>query len=359
MNKLQALTLTSFFTVSAACNAQSSTTIYGIFDISAGVSRTTTQAGVRSHVTQMNPAVGQSSLLGFRGTEDLGNGLSALYNFEASTFPDTGAVGTAAGASGTNPSMPTYFNRHSWVGLRSNEVGTIKLGRTLTPTIAAYIPGNALPSGTNTGLTTTLTAQGLNNDFYQSNQIRYESPSFHGMSAQAHYAFGEVPTGGKGGDLMGLVVRYDSKSLALAAAYQRNKDAVGHAVTWRMLSGAYSFDRLKLTAGFNSVDVPTGLQSGATAAYRDSRMATIGAQYRATDLLTFGLQHWRLTDRKSSTRSHVTNFNARYTMSKRTSLYLMFGHSESGALPLAAINGFSPTAYARQTAYTAGISHSF
>lgn len=359
MNKQQALVPLFLVAASATCSAQSSTTVYGILDLSVGLSKTKTQKGIGSSVTQMNPAVGQSSLLGFRGTEDLGGGLAAIYNFEASMFPDTGLIGSTAAASGTNPSAPSFFNRQSWVGLRSNDLGTVKLGRSLTPTIAAYIPGNALPSGTNTGLTTTLTSQGLGNDFYQSNQIRYESPSWGGFSGQAHYAMGEVRPGDKGGDMMGAVLRYDSSDLTLTTAFQRDKDALGNAVTWRMVTGAYSVDRVKLTAAFNSVNVPTGLQSGATAAYRHSKMASIGAQYQASDSLTLGLQHWRVTDRITRTSSRLTNLNARYALSKRTSLFVMLGQSLSGAIPLAAINGFAATANARQTAYAAGISHNF
>ena len=159
--------------------------------------------------------------------------------------------------------------------------------------------------------------------------------------------------------MMGAVLRYDSSDLTLTTAFQRDKDALGNAVTWRMVTGAYSVDRVKLTAAFNSVNVPTGLQSGATAAYRHSKMASIGAQYQASDSLTLGLQHWRVTDRITRTSSRLTNLNARYALSKRTSLFVMLGQSLSGAIPLAAINGFAATANARQTAYAAGISHNF
>jgi predicted porin len=56
-----------------------------------------------------------ASRLGFRGSENLGRGLTALFGLEFGFGADTGALGT-----------PAY--RHSYVGLRSG-LGTVALGR--------------------------------------------------------------------------------------------------------------------------------------------------------------------------------------------------------------------------------------
>jgi GBP family porin len=358
-NHPRKLTLCSILFASAACYAQSGVSIYGTVDLSLGTASTHPTAGPSRRITQLNPAVGTSSILGFRGTEDLGGGLSALFQLETSVNADTGVAGSPAAASGTLPAAPSFFNRHSWVGLRSTTIGTLRLGRSLTPTIQAYIPVNALPSGTNTGITGALTAQGLNNDFYQSNLLGYYSPSYGGFSVQAMATLGEVAPGGKGGNSYGLVARYDHAGNTVAVAAHRDKDAQGNHVDWQMVVGAFNIGRFKLTAGMNRVDVPATLQSGATAPYRDSRMATVGALYRATELISLGLQHFQVKDTASGKGSHLTNFNARYALSKRTAVYFMSGMATNRTLAIIPANGFAASANARQRAYSVGVNHNF
>jgi general bacterial porin, GBP family len=62
-----------------------------------------------------------ASRLVFRGTEDLGSGLSALFHLESGFSADTGT--TAA----------RFFNRGSYVGLSSKDLGTLTLGRQYVP----------------------------------------------------------------------------------------------------------------------------------------------------------------------------------------------------------------------------------
>ncbi|NGZ87577.1 porin [Duganella aceris] len=110
--------------------AQSSVTIYGTLD--AGVSRRTD-----TDVT----AVGKrdNNKLGFRGVEDLGSGLKALFQLEIRYEPDTGVI-----ESTTRP----LFQGQSRVGLQG-DFGTIRLGRGLTAfqeTSTAYEPWSGMPA---------------------------------------------------------------------------------------------------------------------------------------------------------------------------------------------------------------------
>jgi len=93
--------------------AQSSVTIYGTFDI--GVSKST---GKTTAIGR-----GDNNRLGFKGTEDLGGGLSALWQLEARFEPDTGTTESY-------PNRP-LFQGQSRVGLKG-DFGTIRLGRGLT-----------------------------------------------------------------------------------------------------------------------------------------------------------------------------------------------------------------------------------
>jgi predicted porin len=98
-----------------AAHAQSSVTIYGTVD--AGVSRTT-------HTTNDATQIGKrdNNKLGFRGVEDLGNGLKALFQLEIRYEPDTGTL-----ENGNRP----FFQGQSRVGLQGS-FGTVRLGRGLT-----------------------------------------------------------------------------------------------------------------------------------------------------------------------------------------------------------------------------------
>ncbi len=97
--------------------AQSSVTIFGTVDLGMANLR----AGGNS-VTGMTHSNANINRFGFRGTEDLGGGLSAGFWLEAGYSPDTGS---GPGPSGTN-SMS--FNRRSTVSLQGG-FGELRLGR--------------------------------------------------------------------------------------------------------------------------------------------------------------------------------------------------------------------------------------
>ncbi len=74
--------------------AQSSVTLYGIVD--AAVERASNGAGVK--VNRLVSGQGSASRLGFRGTEDLGGGLRAIFNLEAAINTDNGTAAAWAEA---------------------------------------------------------------------------------------------------------------------------------------------------------------------------------------------------------------------------------------------------------------------
>ncbi|WP_443090092.1 porin [Duganella alba] len=122
-----ALALTGVF---SGAYAQSSVSIYGTLD--AGVSRRTD-----TDIT----AVGKrdNNKLGFRGVEDLGSGLKALFQLEIRYEPDTGVI--------ENTVRP-LFQGQSRVGLQG-DFGTLRLGRGLTAfqeTSTAFEPWSGMPA---------------------------------------------------------------------------------------------------------------------------------------------------------------------------------------------------------------------
>jgi predicted porin len=122
----------------SAAQAQSSVTVYGIMDV--GFQGVTTRAAASSTSTAVqNPVAGgksnqtrftgegseQTSRLGFKGTEDLGGGMSAFFTAEFQLAP------TDATLSGTYGNG--LANRQTFVGLKKNGVGQAAIGTQYTP----------------------------------------------------------------------------------------------------------------------------------------------------------------------------------------------------------------------------------
>ncbi|MDO9483321.1 MAG: porin [Hydrogenophaga sp.] len=107
---------TTAFAMSGMAYAQtSSVQIYG--RVSAGISHLTNQTGAKTAVSNY---LLNGSYLGFRGSEDLGGGIKAIFKMETGIDMDTGEAG----------SRGKFWNRESTVGL-ANESFTLTLGRQL------------------------------------------------------------------------------------------------------------------------------------------------------------------------------------------------------------------------------------
>lgn len=120
-----------------AAHAQSSVSIYGVLDV--GVTYISNVGG--GSLRKMDSGITTPSRLGFRGTEDLGGGLSAIFTLEMRPRVDNGTV------------FDPFFNRASFVGLKSAQWGTVTFGRqfdffntALPPDSTPFIAG-----GTNAG----------------------------------------------------------------------------------------------------------------------------------------------------------------------------------------------------------------
>lgn len=117
---------------SGAAFAQSNVVIYGTLD--AGIHKTSNSAN-----TAIQEGGRDNSKLGFRGQEDLGNGLKALFHLEIRYEVDTGNIERS-----TRP----LFQGQSRVGLQGG-FGTVRLGRALTSlqeTTTQFEPWSGMPN---------------------------------------------------------------------------------------------------------------------------------------------------------------------------------------------------------------------
>ena len=152
----------------------------------------------------------QSSLLGVRGTEDLGGGLKAFFQLETGFKPDQNDTG--------------FAQRNSGVGLQGG-FGSILLGRWDSPFKVATIAVDPFGDLTLSGITGTLSDR-TNFDRRPSNSVQYWSPSFGGFAARLLYTANERkndPVGVNARD-MGANLTYTGGPVYAFLAYEEHKD---------------------------------------------------------------------------------------------------------------------------------------
>ncbi len=184
---LLALALLGAF--AGVAHAQSAVVIYGTLD--AGFSK--------RNDTSLAIGKRDNNKLGFKGTEDIGNGLKALFQLEVRFEPDTGT-----NEGGTRP----LFQGQSRVGLQG-DFGMVRLGRGLTAyqeTSTQFEPWNGIP--TQAGFQTDLMVAGYTSDPLGlagnsgnrfANAVFYNSPEFSGFQANVTVGTKE----NNGGSLVG------------------------------------------------------------------------------------------------------------------------------------------------------------
>jgi predicted porin len=129
---LLALAVLGAFAGSAFAQA-SSVTIFGKLDLGVGKAVGSADKGILEGAAGNGGTGG--SRIAFRGYEDLGGGLGAVFAFEHRLNVDTGVPGdpgTAASALGTTATNGSFWNGFAFVGLRSASLGTLTLGRHYT-----------------------------------------------------------------------------------------------------------------------------------------------------------------------------------------------------------------------------------
>lgn len=214
--KKSLLALAVFGAFAGVAHAQSSVTIYGIIDTAVaytGNAYTDGNGGTGSKFA-INSGTLQGSRVGFKGTEDLGGGLSAIFALEAGFNSDDGTL------SATNAGTATLFRRKSYVGFGSN-LGTVLVGRQTdwNDTISAYTSVNDFGGFTGNVGHNINRLEGTRTN----NSISYTSPAISGFTGQAMYGFGETAGSMSSGQSFSFGGQYLNGPLALGATYYQSK----------------------------------------------------------------------------------------------------------------------------------------
>lgn len=368
--KKSLIALAALATVATAAQAQSSVTVYGLLDAGLRYQNNTPAPALSSGGGSNGVAAGSGDLLsmsngnlntsrlGFRGTEDLGQGLKANFTLEMGIKPETGAQGQST----------ALFDRRSVVGLE-NSLGKLDFGRNTNAgyDIAAQgitdanelafdsvtnytIKGNYKTAGNiklnpinsvvgNTNLGTTRS----------DSMVKY-SGKFDDVQVIASHSFGGNPSGAGLKSTSSGGVAYVTNVVSFGASIYNSKDGSNRSLDYISVGGNGTLGPVKVTASYNTLkadkdykneagvltvaDYATAVPYGSVSTGGKSKMQVThaGLTYQATHSIKTILAYYR-TEFKGDGITKGTNdtftLTGIYNLSKRTDVYASVDQSTS------------------------------
>ncbi|MDB5915952.1 MAG: porin [Massilia sp.] len=341
---LLALTLLGAF--AGVAQAQTAVQIYGTVD--AGIVKRSDQTlaiGKRANNT-----------LGFKGTEDLGNGLKALFQLEIRYEPDTGTPESV---------VRPLFQGQSRVGLQG-AFGMVRLGRGLTAlqeSSTAFEPFHGLP--TPAGFQTDLQVAGYTSDPSSlagnstnrfSNALFYNSPEFAGFQLNTTIATKEANGApalvGRGTTALpqyGANFEASANPYSISATYKNgpiaamlaNERNAVESRLWLIAASIFATPELKLMASYQRQSQEhTKLTNPLTKAW------ILGANYTMGPGKLLAGYGQKSPDGVAKTKQLSLGYE--YSLSKRTYLYADASKKKGGVQVPSTIN-----------TYALGVNHAF
>ena len=359
--------------MSAPVFAQSNVSIYGVVD----QALTSQSQSGRSSVTSLLGSGYTTERLGFKGTEDMGNGLKANFVLELGMKGPNGNLDNAQAGTAAGAGTAQLFQRVSTLGLSSASWGSVNFGRQYTPVFSVQAD-NDLFRVAGVGSIYSLTNVGVTR---ASNSIRYDSPSMNGFSIAAMYALGDTGAGNVSTDTplaapligsnpanlgrqAGFNAMYKNGPLALEVGYDK---LYLSAITAAPLNsfddqkttnftGSYDFKVVAINAGWQENKISSNLQDKTTW----NVGATVPVFGADSVKISYADRHDKLN---SSDDNKLTALGYVHPMSKRTTLYATYAKMKNdnnaaqglifGAPGVNVTNGYSPDGF------QLGLSHNF
>lgn len=322
------LALALLATAAGAACAQSAVTVYGVLDTAI----VQEGGGRNGSVTRLASGVGAGSRLGFKGSEDLGGGLSAIFLLESGFQADTGQMGQGG----------LLFGRQIYAGLQGG-FGTVMVGRQYTPQYMTVVMADPFGSGY-VGDTKNMIATTGNSFSRMDNTLKYVSPKVGGIVVELAAAAGEVSGDSAAGRQLGGAIEYAAGPLRVRFGYHnRNNDTATLRNTEdaknAVLGAVYDLGPVKLhgvygrNKGLNSSvwrnnDNPFG-RPEAPVASTDSRDALLGLTipFGPHALMASYIDKDDRTLRNQD--AHQLAVGYRYSLSRRTEVHAAYARIDN------------------------------
>lgn len=327
-------------------HAQSSIALYGIID--EGIDFANNVSGSKSYQLQSGYASG--SRWGFRGEEDLGGGMQAIFRLENGFNINNGKLGQGG----------LMFGRQAYVGLASRTYGTVTFGRQYDSLVDYMAPTTANGSWAGEVFSHPYDDDNTENTFRLNNTIKYTSPVFAGLQFGGTYSFSN-DTSFANNRQYSLGASYSNGGLLLAAAYLQadhpsstsggaitNGGDQNFATTRLRIAGAginYTFAKTTLGFAYTNADMaaPTGSAyvgaiAPAAGSASDLRFQNfeLNGKYQFTPAFYVGAMYTYTATTLSGASGKLhpdyqtIGLMGDYNLSKRTDLYLQGAYQHVG-----------------------------
>lgn len=348
--------------VSGAAFAQTNVTVYGVAD-----AYWAHGSGNGNSVNVVNAGGLSGSRLGFKGVEDLGNGLKAVFLFEF------GTLSIDAGDANNNGIDNT---RQSYVGLTGG-FGTAVAGRLQTPGYdfgakydahggSVFSPAGQLSdnAGASVSARDALARQ--------NNSLAYISPTlFGGLTAKFAYSYGTGGENVKAGvagtdpqDIWALSADYDAGPLSVGYVHHDVNDFGGVLGTDQTEDGIgvnYDFGMAKLSGSYQTQKVKT-----TAATLWNSKLWNLGARVKAGAAGSVGIAYGQIKDSVTNGKAKSWGLDYQHALSKRTTAYAGYSRvSNNSNIAFGLLNvGSTATAVAaggngKESQLGVGLRHTF
>jgi predicted porin len=337
MNKsLLALAVLGSF--AGAASAQTNVTIYGVADAAITYKNDGNPAGKR---VGLDSGQQSGSRVGFKGTEDLGGGLSAIFTLENGFSLDDGKLGQ----------QNRMFGRQAWVGLAGG-FGAVKFGRQQTALYYALteidpfriaLAGNAQKVFGN-GLY-------VNDPLARTdNTVSYTTSNIAGFTGSVSYGFGEKTGDYQADRTLGAGANYANGPLNVQFAYQDSNLGTTDEVKAAFIGATYNFGIAKAHLGYGDNKIETAGVSEKARNWLVGVSAPVGTA--GTVLASYVANDVRDRDNAQSDQ-YALGYT--HSLSKRTNLYTSYSYMKND--DNASLNAFSAGDSVRT--FNVGVRHQF
>ncbi|MEW5892262.1 MAG: porin [Pseudomonadota bacterium] len=265
----------------------------------------------------------------FKGTEDLGGGLKALWQVQ--TYFSAGGTGNNDTFNGAAPDGVGSGN--TYVGL-SGGFGTVLLGKHEAPMklIGRSVDLFGDQIGDNRNFTTVkVGANGAGFDVRPNNTIAYMTPSFNGLTGALAYATNAADTGAAEDasvDVWSASGKYENGPLMVGLGYEIHNLSEANAAlkdekAWRLAAG-YVFGDAKVVAFYQDASDLNGVSGD------DVKTWGLGAAYKM-GAITLKAQYYDADDRGNTadTGGNMYALGVDYDLSKRTKVQFAYAATEN------------------------------
>ncbi|CAG9201731.1 Porin [Paraburkholderia tropica] len=394
---------------SSAGSAQSSVTLYGVIDsginytnnIQKGKTANGFSGGHQIAMIEGGSAGLQGSRWGITGSEELGNGMKAVFLLESGFYSNNGALNQGG----------AMFGRQAYVGIKS-DLGTVTLGRQYDPVVDFFRPYLASPQWGGYMTAHPSDLDNAQNTRRINHSIKFRSGTWNGLTVEAILGLGGVAGSFVQNSIWGAGASYAAGPFSAGAAYlnvsnpnlsffganpnagpatSNNLGSFGSATSPEsnpVFAGYASAGRMEIAAAgmgltlgaFNtnvaysntrfgnlgSAAGPDPLHYAGTAAFNN---VEVNLQYQITPSLLTGIAYDYTRNGgaggKEGADYHLFSAGIDWFLSKRTDVYSIAvyekadGMDSTGRAAVAQITGLTPSSTDKQVALRVGIRHRF